>query len=158
VPARGAPAAASLEDVYRRALDDRQPQMRAIIGALAAPGALLAVVHCTAGKDRTGLVVALLLEVAGVSRETVVADYALTREYLTGQYFDEARERAAKAGYDWAVYQRLLECPPELMAATLAYLDNRYGGAADYLCRIGVTDAEIAALRNGLTEPMGETT
>jgi hypothetical protein len=44
------------------------------------------------------------------------------------------------------------------MAATLAYLDNRYGGAADYLCRIGVTDAEIAALRDGLTEPMGETT
>jgi protein-tyrosine phosphatase len=95
VAERGAPR--SLEATYRHALDTRQPQLRAIVGALASPRALPALVHCTAGKDRTGLVIALLLELAGVSRETVVEDYALSGRYLGERCRDEARARPRPA-------------------------------------------------------------
>ena len=86
------------------------------------------VVHCAAGKDRTGLVTALALAAAGVPYETIIEDYALTSVYLGEEYRAEARQRAEQNGLDWEQYQRLLGCPPEYMQRTLAYLDGRHGG------------------------------
>ena len=54
-------------------------------------------IHCTAGKDKTGLTMALLLSLAGVDNETIAWDYALSSEYLGQSYFNEAKERAALA-------------------------------------------------------------
>src|SRR5436309_6252589 len=67
-----------LVDTYRLILDQRQEQLRQALATLAAPGGLPAVVHCTAGKDRTGLIVALVLGLAGVPTTTIVEDYALS--------------------------------------------------------------------------------
>jgi protein-tyrosine phosphatase len=140
----------TLARTYRAILDDRQHQLWRIFTRLAEPGAFPALVHCTAGKDRTGLVVALLLELAGVDRATVAGDYALTASYLNEAYRADARLRAETAGHTWEAYQLLLGCPAELMLETLAYLDGRYGGAAMYLLTIGLHEAQLAALRGAL--------
>lgn len=111
------------------------------------------VFHCTAGKDRTGIIAALLLSVLGVDAEDITADYALTGQYFTParspdaaqlrrwhermqQFFPDITERAA---------QRLLRAEPATMRALLADLEARHGGAIGYLDGIGV-DAEARAV------------
>ncbi len=140
----------TLDLIYRAILDDAQPHVRAIFGALAKPDAFPALVHCTAGKDRTGVIIALLLSVAGVPTETIVRDYALSEQYLTDDFHADLRERVEARGGDWAAMQQLLGAPTELMQETLAYLSETYGDVAMYLRGIGVTDGEIAAVRAAL--------
>jgi protein-tyrosine phosphatase len=141
-----------LEVVYRRLLDEAQLGLATVLSTLAEPGATPALVHCMAGKDRTGVVVALLLALAGVPHETIAADYALTSTFLGDEYRAEARGRAEIYGLDWEQYQRLLGCPPEYMLRTLAYLDDRHGGVERYLGSIGLADGQVAALRDALVE------
>jgi protein-tyrosine phosphatase len=142
----------ALEIVYRRILDHAQAGVATVLTTLAEPAALPAMVHCMAGKDRTGLVVALLLAIAGVPYETIAEDYALTATFQTEEYRAGARQRAESNGHDWEHYQRLLGCPPEFMLRTLAYLDERYGGVDSYLRAIGLDDAHVTALRDALVE------
>lgn len=137
----------TLVEIYRRILDERSEQVAAVLAALAAPGALPAVVNCTAGKDRTGLIVALLLGLVGVPEETIVADYALSGACLAGVYLDEARRRAEAQGFS---YDLLVLCDPDFMRATLAHLRARYGGIEAYVRTAGLGDAEINRLRQAL--------
>lgn len=141
-----------LEIVYRRLLDNAQAGLATVLTTLAEPGALPAMIHCMAGKDRTGLVAALLLAIAGVPNETIAEDYALTSTFLTEEYRAGARRRAAMYGFEWEQYQRLLGCPPEYMLRTLAYLDARHGGIDGYLRSIGLAESHITTLRNALVE------
>lgn len=95
------------------------------------------VFHCTSGKDRTGLIAALVLRLAGASIDSVAADYALSeRNLLTG---DEAVEDAF-----------LRATPAEGMARTLAGLESRHGSVRDYLDGCGLDQARIASLRDRL--------
>ncbi|MCU1488819.1 MAG: protein tyrosine/serine phosphatase, partial [Acidimicrobiaceae bacterium] len=66
----------SLDDVYQHVVADRGAALAAAMSELARPGALPAIVHCTGGKDRTGILVALLLETLGVPDEVIAADFA----------------------------------------------------------------------------------
>lgn len=143
----------SLEELYRSILRECQPQLRRVLAVLAEPEALPALVHCTAGKDRTGLIVGLLLALVGVPRQTIAEDYALSATYLVGHYLVEARERALAGGHDWEQYQGYLVCPPELMLRTLDHLDERYGGIDRYALAIGLVEREIDALRDALVAP-----
>ena len=63
-------------------LDNAGEEIRSALEVLAGPDALPAVFHCTAGKDRTGLLSAILLTLLGVPEDTVVADYALSQEAM----------------------------------------------------------------------------
>jgi protein tyrosine/serine phosphatase len=96
--------------------------------------------HCVAGKDRTGLVAALLLALADVEPDAIAADYAASTRHLTDAYLlrypDLEREEIFEA----------LRCPEEGVHNMLAYL-AQYGGAAGYLRVIGLSDARIARLR-----------
>ena len=141
-----------LMDTYRVILDQRQEQRRQALATLAAPGGLPALVHCTAGKDRTGLIVALVLGLAGVPTATIVEDYALSAQYLVGTYLEEARQRAEKNGVSWEWFQHQVICPPEFMHTTLQYLDERYGGIAAYMHAIGLSDTERLRLQEALVE------
>ncbi len=141
-----------LLDLYKLAFRERRQEFAAVMGIIAdAPeGAVL--FHCAAGKDRTGLVAAILLGLAGVAPEDIVADYALTGPLiapLLEGFVDHARAR----GLDVAGFRRLLTCEPETMAATLAELDDMHGGVAGYLGSIGLSDNTIARLRSRLTAP-----
>lgn len=132
-------------DAYLMYLRDLQPQIRDVISALATCEAP-AIVNCQAGKDRTGMIIALALGTVGVPLDTLVADYALTEIHLRG-LIPELIAEAISEGYDSERYRRMLETPPEAMRQALAWAIQNYGSIPDYLTAIGVTQAELAALR-----------
>jgi protein-tyrosine phosphatase len=142
----------SLPDIYRMILEQRQEQLRQVLATLAAPGGFPAVVHCTAGKDRTGLIVTLLLGLVGVPAATIIEDYALSSQYLVGTYLEEARQRAANNGIPWEWFQHQVICPPEFMQTTLQYLNERHGSIDAYMRRIGLSQEQCECLRQALLE------
>lgn len=135
-----------LKAAYRGYLESGPASLKEIFQTLASFGDQPCLIHCTAGKDRTGVVVALLLDLLGVDRADIVADYAATQAFQDEQYFQEAAGRAAAAGIDWADYQKLLVCPPEYMQEFLDALHTHRGGAQAYLTSIGLSDADLETL------------
>jgi protein tyrosine/serine phosphatase len=125
-----------------------------VVGALrsiiTAPGA--AIVHCAAGKDRTGVVIALALTIAGVPSEVIVADYVATNERI--EAIIERLSRSKMYGSDVGSRPvRAHETRAETMRAFLEQIDARYGGAASWLTDHGFTADEIAQLRDRLRQP-----
>ena len=154
-PEVGEPAR-RLVGIYTMVLDERQPALRQALGLLAGAGESGAVYNCTAGKDRTGIVSALLLGLAGVPHETIVEDYALSARFLLDRYMDllasgEMRTERPPEEITWRTYRDEF-CPQSAMLSVLAHLDSRYGGVESYVREIGVTPAEIEAIRTGLVE------
>jgi protein-tyrosine phosphatase len=134
----------SLTDVYRYILETSQAPMHLVMSEiLASEGAVL--FHCTAGKDRTGLVAALLLDLAGVDREDIIRDYALTETYIEPIMRDLRENRPAAMPLE--LYVKLLDAKPEFMRATLEHLDAAYGGGAGYLRALGWRDEDVERLR-----------
>jgi hypothetical protein len=120
----------------------------ALLDAAHARGATL--VHCAAGKDRTGVVVALALSVAGVRRDAIVADYVATAERLAPLV---ARLRASPT-YGPDIQGRTLDSHrprAETMQRFLELLDVRHGGPASWLAERGFGADDAAALRERLT-------
>jgi protein-tyrosine phosphatase len=107
--------------------------------------------HCHAGKDRTGVIAAILLSLAGVPDEAIAADYALTGEYLVDR-FAQRRAAALERGEDMARFEIMHAYSPETMRKTLNHLRQRYGSIPDYLRASGVSDAHIAQLQTMLVE------
>ncbi|SNR81901.1 Protein tyrosine/serine phosphatase [Haloechinothrix alba] len=103
-------------------------------------------VHCAAGKDRTGVVVALALSAAGVERDAVIADYVATGERITA-VLDRLRASPTYADGIDRIPVDAHRPRPETMAAFLDELERHYGGARGWLRRHGVDDDEIARLR-----------
>ena len=138
---------------YRNMLDRRGRKFGEALRVMAQPGALPAMYHCMGGQDRTGLISALLLGLAGVPKETIAADYTLTAEYRIFAYLGPSPEvpDADPADYTPETY-RARNCPPEVMLDTLEYLDDRHGGIEAFVRSAGVTDSDIAALRAALVE------
>jgi protein-tyrosine phosphatase len=126
-------------------LDANRRGIGAIVRTIAdaQPGGVL--VHCHAGKDRTGLVVALLLALAGVAHADIAEDYALTAlnlEPLIIDWLDEMSDQQAER----ARLRELALPRAETMLDTLEYLRTRYGSAERYLLGAGVTSAQIERL------------
>ena len=139
-----------LLDIYRLALTERGAEFATILRIIAqAEGAVL--FHCTAGKDRTGMIAALLLLLAGATRDTVIADYALTGDYAPAM-FAALHAEVQAAGETFDLSSPLLLCNPATMEALLHDLHDRHGGAEAYLLRHGLTETELAALRARLSD------
>lgn len=136
--------------LYRLALDTRQPAIAEVLTLIAdaGPGAVL--FHCTAGKDRTGIMAALLLAIAGVEAAIIVQDYALTGEMI-GPMVEEIIADAVARGADAKAFRPMLAADPATMAATVAYLNEKYGSATSYLETIGLSADTITRLRHRLT-------
>ncbi|MEY9929432.1 protein-tyrosine phosphatase [Catenulispora sp. GP43] len=122
-------------ELYLEWLDHSGEAFAGAVHALARPGALPALVHCTAGKDRTGVLVALVLDVLGVGEKEIVADYLLSHARLSADPGD-------------VIYQHVIT--EELITGSLAHVRERFGSAEGYLLAHGVSAEEIAALREGL--------
>jgi len=135
--------------VYAMFLEIGGPAYRTLLETIAeADGRVL--FHCAAGKDRTGIAAALLLDLAGVDDETIIEDYTLTEQLLAPlkeQWLPQMRER----GFDEARAAALLAAPADDMAATLRHLRERYGSAEEYARAIGVSSDTISAVRARLT-------
>ena len=135
-----------LADDYKGMLDRFRGPVAAVMAAIAnAPeGGVL--IHCAAGKDRTGLIAALLLGLVRVAPEMIAADYALTAECLRPR--NEAWLENGPGDRDERAALLARFAPTaEVMLEVLDDLSERYGGVEPYLLEAGVTAADIARLR-----------
>lgn len=136
---------------YLMYLEVGVPALRDAFELLGDPASYPVLVHCSAGKDRTGVVTAMALELLGVPRETIETDYAMT---------NVERERLAahlRARGGWfatatpAQKEYALGVPAEAISGFLDGLNERYGGAEAYLRGIGVPADAIEGLRRVLS-------
>jgi protein-tyrosine phosphatase len=130
---------------YIRILERFAANFAAALAAVADAGDGAVVFHCAGGKDRTGLVAALLLRLAGASVDAIAGDYALTYE-LRARGRDPWVE-AAPDEFERARRTFMQFTPPTAMRRALDHLERRYGGAEGYLRRAGLDDRRIAQLR-----------
>lgn len=143
-----------LEEVYRVMLDQNSATFAAVLRLAADPANRPLVIHCTAGKDRTGLVVALLLLALGVPEETVVADYTLSNlafEVLAGRMRPEM-SRLYSFGFGEVQLRPFLLAEARTLRGALAYLRHRYGSLDWYFQRAGLDDVVVERLRAELLE------
>jgi protein-tyrosine phosphatase len=139
--------APTMPERYVLMLERRQRGVGAIFDAIATADGPV-VFHCFAGKDRTGLVAAMMLSIAGVEPEAIGADFAETDLQLAGRY----EEWLAKASPERLESMRNeLRCPPEWMLSTLAYVEQKWGGVEGYLEAAGLPSSTIARLQSRLT-------
>ncbi len=111
------------------------------------------VIHCTAGKDRTGLGAALILGAVGVADDVIIEDYALTDQYRSQHRLAEIGPRIEAQGLKMDDLKVLFTAPAETMAATLGHVTERWGGIEGYLTGpAAVDDATLEALREVFVE------
>jgi len=109
--------------------------------------------HCTAGKDRTGVSTAFLLAVLGVDRALIEADYKLTNRDVARQTNFIENTTGLPEGVDRELMMRAAGVPEEAMSDFLDGLQERSGGALSYLRSIDITDAIMEAVREEFLEP-----
>jgi protein-tyrosine phosphatase len=132
--------------VYRVTIDEAGPLLAEILRFVVATDHTPVLVHCAAGKDRTGIVVAVLLAAAGVDEAEIVADYA-----VTGMRLDRVRAALARRdGVEPVPWDPDL-LDPAPIRVVLEALDKA-GGAAEFLLRHGAADDELARWRKTIVE------
>ena len=142
----------SLEGIYVSALEMCQPAIRTVLETTATSESLT-LFHCTAGKDRTGIIAALLLANAEVPDETIAEDYALTQR-LAEPMLERLLDEGVKDGMERESFAKLLTAQASTMHATLGYLEGRFGGIQSYLkTGLGLETQTIVALREKMLEP-----
>ncbi len=137
---------------YLDMIRDAGASFVSVLEILAAPDSLPAVFHCTAGKDRTGVLSAIVLSLLGVDEPTVVADYALSGEAMTRLRaklivkYPEGRETIENIS-------EVFSAEPAQMEALLDHLRATYGSVDAYVAGLGAGPSLVAALRAALLEP-----
>lgn len=140
--------ATATQDVYLIFLERFRSNVAAAVRAVAnAPDGGI-VIHCAGGKDRTGLLSAFLLHLAGVDSAEIAADYALSEERLRPRH--EAWFEAAESEEDLERLRRIAQTPAASMVGVFAELEHRYGGVEAYLRDAGVKDEELELVRERL--------
>jgi protein-tyrosine phosphatase len=143
---------ATAAEVYCWWLRERRPGVAAAMTAIAdAPSAPI-LVHCHAGKDRTGVVVALVLRLAGVGVDAIADDYAISGVQLADML---ARDRvtAVERGMDPVRVERLFTVRREAMVQTMECVDTEHGGVLALLRSLGLTQTRIDRLSGLLLSP-----
>lgn len=142
----------SLGAAYVQWLGSNQPQFREVFQRIAAQQDGAVLYHCTAGKDRTGIISGILLDLAGVPRADIVHNYAISAHYLEGQPKDSAMnvQMMALIKKHPEIARKMAGMggtAPENMEMFLDALHAQYGGAAGYLKAVGLSEEEIHALQ-----------
>ncbi|MEU4561318.1 tyrosine-protein phosphatase [Actinoplanes sp. NPDC023936] len=139
-----------LADRYLNFAEDGHEALLESLRVIANPAAAPVVVHCMAGKDRTGTVCALALSLLGVGDEEIAADYALTTEAMRPltEYLLRTSPESILGN------EHMFDSPPEAMLMFLADLRAIHGSVEGYAKQIGLTDDEIAAMRAHLLNPI----
>lgn len=128
----------SLAQLYRQMVERHGAALASAVTSLVGPANSPVLVHCTAGKDRTGLVVALALELLGARRADVLADYARSQELLGDEYLTDLFGVEAQGQLPGMAAHRATASPATLLGAVLADLDTHFGGAHGYLTAHGM--------------------
>jgi protein-tyrosine phosphatase len=132
-----------MRELYSGLLAHAAVEIGTLFTMLAAPDAMPAVFHCAVGKDRTGLVAALLLTWLGVDRETVLDDFELSDEHVGQAQRDELLQRMAERGIGPEAAAGILGASRECMADALDEVDTRYGGIERYLREHCAVDPDV---------------
>jgi protein-tyrosine phosphatase len=143
------PHARWLADRYLNFTEDGRAALATALSLIADPAAAPVVVHCMAGKDRTGVVCALTLSLLGVCDADIAEDYALTESAMVSltAYLSRTRPHVVHDKY------HMFECPQDAMLLFLADLRERHGSVEKYVREIGVSAEQLAAMRDHLLEP-----
>lgn len=139
-----------LSTIYRYFVDECGANIAATISELTSDDAFPALVHCSAGKDRTGVVIALILAVLGVPDDIIAADYALSAIYLDPELTPVIGQLSASTGLGEELTSAVLASPPELMLAVLDQVAAVAGSPEGYLRAHGLTGEALVRLRAAL--------
>ena len=123
-----------------------------LFGILASEDNLPVVLHCTAGKDRTGVSTAFLLSILGVSRDLIEADYLLTNLDTERQADFIESTVGYPEGYDRESMIRAAGVPLDAMKDFLDGVEAKWGSAVEYLEKIGITQEQMDTIRNHFLE------
>jgi len=147
----------AMDTLYRRKPRAYAPQLGSLFSNLLRGGALPLLIHCHAGKDRTGFFTAMLLAAAGISRDDILADYVETSRFFAAEA--QAPQMAAWAEHafgqtlDIATVLPLAEARPAYLQAAFAAIDDEFGGVETYLSHaVGVSAPELHAFRDLVLE------
>jgi protein tyrosine/serine phosphatase len=147
--AAGLPPARILGDGYVELLELGGAAFAEAFRRIVEPGGSPALVHCAIGKDRTGVLVALLLDAAGVDHDEITADYERSGERM-GPIIERWMTNNASSTMSEQIAAFTAMAPAETMAQVLEHLDERWGGAAGFLAEHGVVDEQVASWRRRL--------
>lgn len=144
-----------LTPLYARMVRDHGASLTRAVEQLISIGNGAVLVHCTAGKDRTGLVVALALLAVGVGEADVVIDYARTESHLVGEWTEGMLDELRRHGFpvNEQTIKLLNGSPAETMVDTISLLNEEFGGAANYLTMHGMTSHQLQSLEASLLHP-----
>lgn len=141
----------SLEEMYRRIVTDSASRVVDVVRGIVTDQPVL--VHCTVGKDRTGVTVAMTLAAAGADEEAIIADYARTEsmlpEWRNRRVVEKLRELHPEAVH---LEDLAMRSPAPVMRDLLAAVAAEYGSPTDYLRAHGLADDEIRELGRALID------
>jgi protein-tyrosine phosphatase len=126
-------------------LDYSGKEVKEVFDILAKEQSYPVVIHCTQGKDRTGLIILLVLLLCGVDAETISADYVKSETELQPE-MKERLEEIASIGLD----SSFAGCPPDFVEKMIEHINQRYGGIASYLSSVGVDEQQQHQIREYL--------
>jgi len=140
---------------YETYVIDYRKQIALIVRDLAEPGELPALIHCVHGKDRTGLVIATILEVLGVPKDIIMQDYL-----LTNMFWDSETSRLSTLAHIGSLFRtpssevrNLMVAKPEYLEDAVKEVKEHYGSLDNYIHEgLGLDDATIERLRDALLE------
>ncbi|MET3896347.1 protein-tyrosine phosphatase [Devosia sp. UYZn731] len=137
--------------LYVMALAERQGAIKQVLTIIADAPEGVVLFHCTAGKDRTGIISALLLAIAGVQAELIAEDYSLTADMIAPMVEDIIADAVSRGG-NVDQFRPMLASNYETMAATINHIVGTYGSPDAYLSQhVGLDAATIEQLRDRLT-------
>lgn len=131
-----------ISELYIEVLNVNKTQISKIIKLIANSEGTVCF-HCTAGRDRTGIIAALLLKLVGVPNEDIAADYQLSSHYLQPKYskiFSNPKHKN--------VPMEFLECKPQNITEMLEYIDKEFKGVENYLLSAGVSKTDVKDIKS----------
>ncbi len=146
-----------LQQMYTKVIIDENPQLfRTAFEALSSESDAPILIHCTAGKDRTGITIALLLAVLGVPDDIIIADYTLSNHYYEAfaAYTQATLDRMRWVRLTPDAVQPFLLADARIMQQTLAHVRTQYGSVEQYLQdKAGITTQALSRIRQKLLTP-----
>ncbi len=143
-----------LKQMYCTLADEAQPQVNQVFHLLLNANVYPVLIHCRAGKDRTGFMCALVQQAVGVERTAIFRDYLETNNHfgLVTPRVEHMMKIFSLGRLQMANVRASLSAREEYLQAAFDQIDQRYGGTTAYLAKCGITACEVETLRGLLVE------